>query len=56
MTFGCQMNARDSEKLAGILERIGYAETDTEDADLSFTIPVRYEKMPIFVFTAAWDR
>ena len=32
-TFGCQMNARDSEKLAGILERIGYAETDTEDAD-----------------------
>ena len=27
------MNARDSEKLAGILERIGYAETDTEDAD-----------------------
>lgn len=32
-TFGCQMNARDSEKLAGILERIGYVETDTEDAD-----------------------
>ena len=24
VTFGCQMNARDSEKLAGILERIGY--------------------------------
>lgn len=23
-TFGCQMNARDSEKLTGILERIGY--------------------------------
>lgn len=23
-TFGCQMNARDSEKLSGILERIGY--------------------------------
>ena len=22
-TFGCQMNARDSEKLAGILEQIG---------------------------------
>lgn len=32
-TFGCQMNARDSEKLVGILERIGYVETDTEDAD-----------------------
>ena len=25
-TFGCQMNARDSEKLRGILERIGYEE------------------------------
>ena len=23
-TFGCQMNARDSEKLAGILEEVGY--------------------------------
>ena len=33
-TFGCQMNARDSEKLAGILEQMGYEETDTEDADI----------------------
>ncbi|MDD2972443.1 MAG: tRNA (N6-isopentenyl adenosine(37)-C2)-methylthiotransferase MiaB [Lachnospiraceae bacterium] len=32
-TFGCQMNARDSEKLVGILEQIGYEEQDTEDAD-----------------------
>ncbi|MGN0308615.1 MAG: tRNA (N6-isopentenyl adenosine(37)-C2)-methylthiotransferase MiaB, partial [Lachnospiraceae bacterium] len=24
VTFGCQMNARDSEKLTGILEQIGY--------------------------------
>ncbi|GAA4653009.1 tRNA (N6-isopentenyl adenosine(37)-C2)-methylthiotransferase MiaB [Anaerocolumna aminovalerica] len=32
-TFGCQMNAKDSEKLAGILEEIGYVETDTEEAD-----------------------
>ncbi len=32
-TFGCQMNARDSEKLAGILEQIGYVETDSEQAD-----------------------
>lgn len=31
--IGCQMNARDSEKLVGILERIGYVETDTEEAD-----------------------
>ena len=34
VTFGCQMNARDSEKLAGILEQIGYREeTDEEKAD-----------------------
>lgn len=33
VTFGCQMNARDSEKLAGILQEIGYEETDTENAD-----------------------
>lgn len=32
-TFGCQMNSKDSEKLAGILETIGYMETDTEKAD-----------------------
>ena len=32
-TFGCQMNARDSEKLVGILERIGYVESDSENAD-----------------------
>ena len=33
VTFGCQMNAKDSEKLAGILEKIGFVETDTEEAD-----------------------
>ena len=32
-TFGCQMNARDSEKLVGILEKMGYVGTDSEDAD-----------------------
>ena len=30
-TFGCQMNARDSEKLVGILERIGYQEEPVEE-------------------------
>lgn len=30
-TFGCQMNAKDSEKLSGILEKIGYIETDKEE-------------------------
>ena len=33
-TFGCQMNARDSEKLRGVLELAGYASGDSEDADL----------------------
>ncbi len=32
-TFGCQMNARDSEKLIGILENIGYVMTESENAD-----------------------
>ena len=32
-TFGCQMNARDSEKLRGILEEIGYIKSDSESSD-----------------------
>lgn len=32
-TFGCQMNARDSEKLTGILEQVGYEKSETEEAD-----------------------
>ena len=32
-TFGCQMNARDSEKLVGILEQIGYVEGNDEHSD-----------------------
>ena len=32
-TFGCQMNARDSEKLTGILEEIGYVAAPDEKAD-----------------------
>lgn len=34
VTFGCQMNFKDSEKLMGILSEIGYEETDDEHADL----------------------
>ena len=30
-TFGCQMNARDSEKLSGILTQIGYETTEQEE-------------------------
>ncbi len=32
-TFGCQMNARDSEKLLGILKKAGFVETESDDAD-----------------------
>ncbi len=32
-TFGCQMNSRDSEKLCGILETVGYVESTSEEAD-----------------------
>ena len=32
-TFGCQMNARDSEKLVGILEMIGYTISEDENSD-----------------------
>ena len=31
VTFGCQMNARDSEKLEGILEEAGYLKTEEEE-------------------------
>lgn len=36
-TFGCQMNARDSEKLLGILTQIGYTPTENE-AEADFII------------------
>ena len=32
-TFGCQMNARDSEKLLGILKEAGYVEGTDENSD-----------------------
>ncbi len=35
VTYGCQMNLHESEKIAGILSRMGYAPTETdEDADI----------------------
>lgn len=33
VTFGCQMNARDSEKLSGTLAKAGFVLTDKEEAD-----------------------
>jgi len=34
VTFGCQMNARDSEKLIGILQKTGYELSEDENSDL----------------------
>ena len=48
-TFGCQMNARDSEKLRGILLDIGYMEAPES------SIHVPCVKMPIPVCTEDWD-
>ena len=39
-TFGCQMNARDSEKLGGILELVGYEMVEHEQADFVISTPV----------------
>ncbi len=35
-TFGCQMNFKDSEKLNGILEAIGYVRSKSEEADFVY--------------------
>ena len=36
LTFGCQLNENDSEKLCGMLEEMGYKETENaEDADIA---------------------
>ena len=51
-TFGCQMNARDSEKLVGILEKIGMWKHRMKRPILSFIIPVLFVRMPIIRFTA----
>ena len=37
-TFGCQMNARDSEKITGILEEIGYTVVEDNEENADFVI------------------
>lgn len=55
-TFGCQMNARDSEKLDGILEAVGYIKTEKKTKQiLLFITPAPSVKMPTSVSTAVWD-
>ncbi len=52
ITYGCQMNERDTEKLAGMLEEIGYKKTnDIKKSDIIFfnTCTIR-EKAELKVF------
>ena len=46
VTFGCQMNARDSEKLRGILLSAGFVETKDEQADFVVYNTCTSGKMP----------
>jgi tRNA-2-methylthio-N6-dimethylallyladenosine synthase len=45
-TFGCQMNKADSERMAGILEAMGYRKAEVElEADLVLYNTARSAKM-----------
>lgn len=56
VTFGCQMNARDSENWRASWNASVMWKQIRRMRILSFTIPVRYVKTLISVFTAVWDR
>ena len=55
-TFGCQMNEKDSEKLLGILETMGYQEFDSDEADflLFTTCTVRETANTPEIFLQMW--
>lgn len=38
ITYGCQMNVHESEKIAGILEDLGYSECTNEDGDADVVV------------------
>jgi len=51
-TFGCQMNEHDSEKLAGMLAEMGYAETDNvNESDLVIYNTCCVREMPSLRYT-----
>ena len=55
VTYGCQMNAHDSEQIAGILDRMGMHEAASRDeATWSYTIPAACATMPSGVRWAMW--
>ena len=49
-TFGCQMNEKQSEAVAGIMDEIGYVRQDNEEADV-VTIPVLFARMQTSQYT-----
>lgn len=54
-TFGCQMNARDSEKLIGILKEIGFEESTDENSDfVLYNTWHGFARTRICVSMAAW--
>ena len=53
-TFGCQMNKADSERMAGILESMGYSAGDGEDqADLAAVFKLQQQVLHSSGGTAA---
>src|SRR5215475_6690018 len=34
ITYGCQMNTHDSERISGLLEHAGYVRAEADDADV----------------------
>lgn len=53
-TFGCQMNARDSEKLLGILKGTAIRSQMMKKADFVIYIPVQYEKSQLKGIRTSW--
>ena len=54
-TWGCQMNEEDSEKLAGMLKRMGYESTSFKNkADCIISIPAVSGKMRNSKCMAIW--
>ena len=54
--IGCQMSAKDGEKLQGILQEAGYSITENEEeADVSSLPPVPSGRMPTKSFTVVSD-
>ena len=50
VTLGCQMNVRDSETIAGMLEMMGFEKaSDREEADVIFTALTSRAKQTITV-------